>query len=103
MDGTWLLPGWYISADQTYRLNQNLEMRSKSLEQVLDDAFLDIIWDIAILEPDPLDWEGWFLIFLEHLNVEACQRKKIDSYLEMVNTLIINLSGKDKNKPSQTI
>jgi hypothetical protein len=57
VDGTWLPPGWFIPADQAYRLNQNLEMRSKSLEQVLDDAFLDIIWDIVILEPDLLDWE----------------------------------------------
>ncbi|MGW8144891.1 MAG: hypothetical protein ACWGN2_10880 [Anaerolineales bacterium] len=76
MDGTWLLPGWYISADQTYRLNQNLEMRSKSLEQVLDDAFLDIIWDIAILEPDPLDWEGWFFNIFGTLKCRSLPTKK---------------------------
>jgi hypothetical protein len=34
----------------------------------------EIARDISILEPNPLDWEGWVTYILEQLEVEARER-----------------------------
>lgn len=87
-------PGWSLPQDQANSLVKNLRRKkSKSPEQMLDEALQDIARDIAILEPDPHDWEGWISIFLAHLEVEANQRRKIALFEEMVSTLLWKLSN----------
>lgn len=90
-----LPPGWSMPQDQARSLTENLRRKkSKSPEQELDEALRDIARDIAILEPNPHDWEGWVTILLAHLEVEAQQRRKHIFYQEMVNSLQSSLSSK---------
>jgi hypothetical protein len=83
-----LPPGWSMPQDQANSLTENLKKKkSKSPEQELDEALQDIARDIAILEPNPADWEGWVSILLAHLEAEARQRRKLVSFEEMVKSL----------------
>jgi hypothetical protein len=82
-----LPPGWSMPEDQAKKLQEYLHKGPKSPEQELDDALQDIARDIAILEPDPADWEGWLSLFVAHLETEARQRRIHDSFMEMVKSM----------------
>jgi hypothetical protein len=43
--------------------------------------------DIALIEPDPEDWGGWVLYFLEQMEAEAHRRRKDSGYTIMSNIL----------------
>ncbi len=54
----------------------------------------EIARDIAILESNPLDWEGWVTYILEQLEVEAQRRRKHVAFIEIVKSLGMSLSCK---------
>jgi hypothetical protein len=43
--------------------------------------------DIALIEPNPLDWEGWVSYLLEQMESEAQRRGIRDIYKEMPRSL----------------
>jgi methionine synthase II (cobalamin-independent) len=42
--------------------------------------------DIALIEPDPMDWGWWVNYLLERLEGEAKRRGMYDSYTEMLRS-----------------
>jgi hypothetical protein len=62
--------GWAMPDDQANRLSENLSRKSISPERQLEKALQDIARDIAILEPNPADWEDWVEFFLNQLAEE---------------------------------
>ena len=43
--------------------------------------------DIALIEPNPVDWAGWVIYLLEQLEVEAERRGKSAVFGEMYKCL----------------
>ncbi len=62
-----LPPGWAMPEDQAERLKESLNKKSISPEDELEKALREIARDIALIEPNPLDWEGWISYLLEQL------------------------------------
>lgn len=46
-----------------------------------------MLWNIAIIEPNPVDWGGWVAYMLEELEGEAQRRVKIGDFEKMLRTL----------------
>ena len=58
-----------------------------SLAEELADALQEMARDIALIEPDPQDWGGWVIYFIEQMEVEAKKRGKSGDYGEMLRSL----------------
>ncbi len=61
--------------NQANRLIDNLNRISISPERGLERALKDIARDIAILEPDPVDWGDWVVFFLDQLAEQVENRR----------------------------
>ena len=48
-------------------LRKSVNRKQYAPEDDLQEAIDDIARDIAILEPDPIDWGGWMIYLLEQL------------------------------------
>lgn len=66
-----LPPGWAMPDNQANKLKEKLNRKTTSPVDELEKSMKETARDIAILEPDPLDWEGWVSYFLENLDVES--------------------------------
>ena len=56
-------------------------------EDKLLDAQEDMARDIAIIEPDPMDWGWWVVYLLEQMEGEAKRRGKSGDYEGMLRSL----------------
>ena len=54
-----LPPGWAMPYDQAKNIRETLNKKPVSPVDELEKALKDIARDVAILEPNTLDWEGW--------------------------------------------
>ena len=79
--------GWAIPDDLSKKINEVLNNKPISPEDELADALGDMAWDIALIEPDPVDWGGWVKFLLEKLEEEATRRGKRASYKDMLRPL----------------
>ena len=48
-----------------------LNKKSIRPEDELSDALEEIARDIALIEPDPQDWGGWVMLFIDQLEDES--------------------------------
>lgn len=87
-----LPPGWAMPDNQANKLKEKLNRKATSPVDELEKAMKDFARDIAILEPEPLDSEGWVSILLGHLEEESQRRRIHDSYCEMVISMGRRLS-----------
>ena len=88
--------GWAMSDDQANRLSENLSRKSISPERQLEKALQDIARDIAILEPNPADWEDWVVFFLYQL-AEELENRRIGYDQDSLKVAIINRLQNWKN------
>ena len=53
-----LPPGWAIPEDLAKHVNEALNRKSITPEDELADALDEMARDIALIEPNPVDWGG---------------------------------------------
>ena len=58
-------PGWAMPNDLSKKISEVLNNKPISPEDELADALEDMARDISLIEPDPVDWSGWVIYFLE--------------------------------------
>jgi hypothetical protein len=62
-------------------------------EDELADALDEMARDIALIEPDPMDWGGWMICLLEQMKKEAKRSGMQVSYKEMLRSLKQDIGG----------
>jgi hypothetical protein len=55
--------GWAMPDDQANQVNDELNKKTIPPQDAIQDAFVEIARDIALIEPDPKDW-GWWVSYL---------------------------------------
>ena len=69
-----------------------LNNKPTSPEHDLQDALDEMARDIALIEPNPVDWGGWVTYMLEQLEGEAQRRVRIGDFEKMLRTLAKELT-----------
>jgi hypothetical protein len=54
--------------------------------------------DIALIEPDPRDWGGWVIYFLDQLEEEAKRRRRGFDFNSVLGTLANELRERMRGK-----
>ena len=71
-----------VSKGFHYCLGSRLES-----ETALDVLFPCFPEDIALIEPNPVDWGGWLVYLLEQMEGEAIRRRKSFNIDKMIKSL----------------
>ena len=87
---------WAMSDDMAKKVNETLNNKRITPEEELADALDEMARDIALIEPDPVDWAGWVVYLLEQMEAEAKRRGKHGDFGEMLRTLLQDLGIKVK-------
>jgi len=83
---------WGIPDDQANKVREALGKKSIRPEDAVQKALEELARDIAIIEPDPLDWVWWVGYLLEELEAEARRKREIPDFRKMLRTLSNNLA-----------
>ena len=67
-------------------------------EDELADALEDIARDIALIEPDPRDWAGWVMYFVDQLEEEAKRRRRGFDFNSLMGTMVSEFQDRMKGK-----
>jgi hypothetical protein len=59
--------GWVLSEDMAKKISELLNNIPASPEDELADALKDMARDIALIEPNPVDWGWWVMYFIDQL------------------------------------
>jgi len=73
--------------DLAKKISEVLNKKSITPEKELQDALDEMARDIALIEPNPVDWGGWVNYLLEQMEAEATRRGKRSSYMDMLRPL----------------
>ena len=74
---------WGIPDDQANKVIEALSKKSIKPEDRVQEALEKIARDIAIIEPDPMDWGWWVKYLLEQMEAEAKRRGKQTEFYKM--------------------
>ena len=66
MSGYGTPPGWAMPDDLAKKVSEALNKKSIPPEDELQDALEDLTRDLALIEPNPVDW-GWWVSYLLEL------------------------------------
>lgn len=83
--------GWAVPDDMASWLRKSVNKRPYAPEDELQEAIDDVARDIAILEPNPVDWGGWISYMLEQLEEDAQKRVRLGDFEKMLRTLASEL------------
>ncbi len=78
---------WGIPDDQAKKVSGALNKKSIRPEDRVQKALVEIARDIAIIEPDPVDWGWWVGYLLEKMEEEAQRRGRDKDFEKMVRLL----------------
>jgi len=78
---------WGIPDDQANKVKEALNKKSIRPEDVVQRAIEELARDIAIIEPDPLDWGGWVKYLLEQMEAEAKRKGRQDDFKQFLESL----------------
>ncbi len=73
--------GWPMLPAMAKRVNESINKRPVSPEDKLQKELDEMAQDIALIEPNPVDWGGWVSYLLEQLEAEAQSRLMHVAYL----------------------
>ena len=76
-----------LSDNLAERISELVNKKSYGPEDDLKEVIDDLVRDIAIHEPNPIDWRGWVSYMLEQLEGEAQKRVRIGDFEKMLRTL----------------
>ena len=80
-------PGWSMPNDMAKKVSEALNTKSITPEDELQDALDEMARDIALIEPNPVDWGGWVIYLLEQMEAEAKRRGKASEFEGMVKKI----------------
>lgn len=83
-----LLPGWAMPDYMARRMNEVLNNKPITPEGELADVLEDMARDIALIEPDPEDWGGWVIFFLDQLEEEERRRRRGFDFNTVLGTMV---------------
>jgi hypothetical protein len=63
MDNHDIPEGWSMPDDMARRISELVNKKPYAPEDDLQDALDEMARDIALIEPNPVDWGGWVFIF----------------------------------------
>ena len=78
---------WGIPDDQATKVRDALSKKFLRPEDAAQKALEEIARDIAIIEPDPQDWEWWVMLLFEKMVQEAERRRKRAEFDKMLEFL----------------
>lgn len=88
MDNNSDLPeGWAMPPAMAKRLSDALSKKPITPEDNIQAALDEIARDIAMIEPNPVDWGGWVSYLLEQLEGEAERRGKGAAFEQLLKKL----------------
>jgi hypothetical protein len=90
-------PGWSLSDDMVKKVSEALNRKSITPEEELQDAFDEMARDIALIEPNPQDWAGWVIYFLDQLKEESKRRRRGFDFNSILDELVIGLQNRKIN------
>ena len=97
MSKTPLIPEtWGITASQAKKLRAALNKKTPRPEDALQEALGEMARDMAIIEPDPVDWGWWVTYLLEQLEIHAEKRRLIYNYEKGLALLIDKIQNRIK-------
>ena len=79
--------GWAMPDDMAEKLNEALNQKPNTPEDQLQAALDEIARDIALIEPNPVDWGGWLAYLVEQMGVEAKRRGKQVEFEQLLRSL----------------
>ncbi len=77
--------------DLAKKISEVLNNKPISPEDELADALGDMSRDIALIEPNQVDWGGWMIYLLEPMEGEAQRRLKQGEFENILTTLAKDL------------
>jgi hypothetical protein len=93
-----LLDSWAMPDDLAKQVSEALSRKSITPEQELQDALDEMARDIALIEPDPQDWAGWVMYFVDRLEEEAKRRRWGFDFNILLDNLVEKLLDRTSNK-----
>jgi hypothetical protein len=89
--------GWSLPEDLADQVSEELKKKTITPQDAIQDALAEIARDIAIIEPNPVDWGWWVKYFLDQLEEES--EKKIDRFQfnSMLDSLVSELKDRIRN------
>jgi hypothetical protein len=79
--------GWAMPDEMANKINKALNQKPNTPEDELQSALIEIAGDIALIEPDPVDWGGWLAYLVEQMGVEAQRRGKQVEFEQLLGAL----------------
>jgi hypothetical protein len=74
------------------------EQKSTRAGGDLNEAIDDPAWDFALIEPNPEDWSGWVIYFVDQLKEESKIWRKWFDFNTMLDTLVCGLENRMRKK-----
>jgi len=78
---------WGIPEAQANKVREALSKKSIRPEDRVQKAVEEIARDIAIIEPDPMDWGWWITYLVGQLEMEAETRRKRGGFSQMLEKI----------------
>jgi hypothetical protein len=73
--------------DLTRRISELVNKKPYAPEDDLQEALDDLARDIALIEPNPVDWGGWVTYMLEQMEGEAQRLGRQTDFDDMLSQL----------------
>ena len=93
-----ILDTWGIPDEQANKVREALSKKSIRPEDRVQEALEEIARDIAIIEPDPVDWGWWVNNLLEKLEIHAEQHRRVYNYEQVLVVLVDKLQNRIKEE-----
>jgi hypothetical protein len=80
--------GWAMPEYMAKRISEVLNNKPIIPEDELASALDEMARDVALIEPDPMDWGGWVTYLLDQMEAEAEAQGKGADFEEVLRTLL---------------
>jgi len=87
---------WGIPDDQAKKVREALRKKSIRPEDAAQKAIEELARDVAIIEPDPMDWERWVGYLLEELETHSEKGKSTEQYEHTLKVLVEKIQNRIK-------
>ena len=87
---------WGLPDDMANKIGKAMSRKAVMPEDAVQQALEEIARDIAIIEPDPVDWGWWVTYLLDWLEAEADKVNKTENFDSMLLELRKYLVARNK-------
>ena len=72
--------GWAMPDDLARKISESINWKRITPEDEIQDALDEMARDIALIEPNPQDWEWWVSYLLEQMEMQAEKLGQTNQY-----------------------